>query len=140
MGVHTFCGRNDRVFDYYSPTGSLALIFQSKSGLNHGKGFVVEYQLLGIKVNLLFFTGNTKLPFSGCNRNYTDDFGRISFSLSEDEDCLIGITVKSNNTISIYFAEFYSYMSNNCSDEYLQVGCYFGTNFKHECIHRLSWK
>ncbi|XP_045482434.1 cubilin [Harmonia axyridis] len=103
MGVHTFCGRNNRIFDYYPPTDSVAIIFQSKYGTNRGKGFEIEYRL------------------TGCNRNYTEDFGKIAFSLTESQDCIIGISVQSNKTISLYFSEFYSSDSKNCSEEYLQI-------------------
>ncbi|KAL3290304.1 hypothetical protein HHI36_023648 [Cryptolaemus montrouzieri] len=103
MGVHSFCGRNNKPFEYYTTTSAVSVIFQSKFGSNRGKGFKLEYQK------------------AGCNRNYTRDFGKLVMTMGEDKDCIIGITVSSNKTISLYFSQFYSSYSRDCDGDSLTL-------------------
>ncbi|KAK9889124.1 hypothetical protein WA026_004393 [Henosepilachna vigintioctopunctata] len=102
-GFHTFCGRNGKPFDYFTATSAVTLILQSKYGNNRGKGFKVEYQ------------------FVGCNRNYTEESGKIRISVGANEDCIVGVNTTGNRTISFYFSQFYSSYSTGCTDDSLSV-------------------
>nr|CAI5829565.1 unnamed protein product [Callosobruchus analis] len=83
-GRHVFCGKDDKPFDYYTSSTSVALFFDGTKGKNKGKGFKLEYSL------------------AGCNRNYTELQGRISNGYNNTE-CLVSIAVPENRTISLYF-------------------------------------
>lgn len=87
-GEHQFCGKNDKIFDFYSPSNTLSLVFTSENSVNHGKGFLIEYLT------------------AGCNRNYTSEQGRLVVAGERLTDCVTTITSPENTTISIYFSIF----------------------------------
>ncbi|XP_060536860.1 cubilin [Cylas formicarius] len=101
---HGFCGRNDKPFDFYSADNTVTIAFKSLPSGHKGRGF-----------KLLYGT-------SGCDRNLTEDNGRLVNSHNSNRnDCTISITVPENHTISLYFLLFYTSQRPDCKDLGIEI-------------------
>uniref|UniRef100_A0A1Y1LNZ2 Cubilin n=1 Tax=Photinus pyralis TaxID=7054 RepID=A0A1Y1LNZ2_PHOPY len=102
VGVHEYCGKTTHAFDYYSGENEVVLSFLSGFNNPHGRGFRMEYRL------------------TGCNRNFTSIQGRLKVE-NVMANCLITITVPENNTISLFFLEFFLEETVGCEHTFLDV-------------------
>ncbi|CAH0562353.1 unnamed protein product [Brassicogethes aeneus] len=88
-GSFEFCGVDDKPYEFYSPTNSLSVVFESGNNDNHGKGFKLSYSI------------------ANCNRTYESEQGRlVNYFYNNYNTCITHIVAPENTTISFYFKEF----------------------------------